>query len=329
MTALDEIDKCILTLLGKDSRSTARRMSNGLKEMQLPLTERAVLQRILRLEKRDIIQGYTVNLHPDMQAVKTRRMLFVRLVPNADKVQIGKLNTYLASSSFCLSAEKLVDDDYDYVCILVFDTARQFELQLNVMLRTFREVISVYLACESKMIRDSPFTFSFNNFDEMRRNDMLQVILKFSESSNDVEESLNQLIKSVMTYFEAKLVCLWLIDKNTGELRMGPCYTWFPIKQSEVPRLVDVMSMLETKKPVLTNDVAGDLEVSNKEWILREGIISYGGYPLIYGDRALGVLEIYSNGTLFAADFELAEMISEEISRKLGSIDSINSQGQE
>jgi DNA-binding Lrp family transcriptional regulator len=102
MMSLDEIDKGILTFLSRDSRSTARRMSDGLKEMQLPLTERAVLQRIARLEKRGIIQGYTVNLHPDTQAVKTRRILLIRLVPNADDLQIGKLNTYLAGSSFCL-----------------------------------------------------------------------------------------------------------------------------------------------------------------------------------------------------------------------------------
>ena len=92
MMRLDEIDKGILTLLGRDSRSTARRISNGLKEMQLKLTGRAVLQRIARLEERGIIQGYTVNLHPDTAGLKTRRFLFLWLVPNADELQIGKLN---------------------------------------------------------------------------------------------------------------------------------------------------------------------------------------------------------------------------------------------
>jgi DNA-binding Lrp family transcriptional regulator len=264
MMSLDEIDKGILTFLSRDSRSTARRMSDGLKEMQLLLTERAVLQRIARLEKRGIIQGYTVNLHPDTQAVKTRRILLIRLVPNADDLQIGKLNTYLAGSSFCLSAERLVDADYDYLCLLVFDTARQFDLQLNVIVRTFRELILDYLVCESKMIKDTPFTCSFDKTHDMRRYNVLQAIQKFNESSNDIEDNLHQLVKYVTVSFEAKLVCLWLLNKNTNELAIGPCYSSFPIKQSKVSRSVVVTSILETKEPILTNDVAGDLGVSNR-----------------------------------------------------------------
>lgn len=76
---------------------------------------------------------------------------------------------------------------------------------------------------------------------------------------------------------------------------MGPCYSSVPIKQSEVSRSVDVTSILETKELILTNYIAGDLGVSNRGWIPRERVISYGGYPLMYGDRALGVLEIYSD----------------------------------
>lgn len=121
----------------------------------------------------------------------------------------------------------------------------------------------------------------------------------------------------------------WLIDKNTHELAMGPCYSSFPIKQSEVSRSVDVTSILETKEPILTNYIAGDLGVSNRGWIPRERVISYGGYPLMYGDRALGVLEIYSDEILSADDFELVEKLSDEISRKLGDIDPVYSRGQE
>ncbi|MGA7367624.1 MAG: hypothetical protein WBX01_00715 [Nitrososphaeraceae archaeon] len=73
--------------------------------------------------------------------------------------------------------------------------------------------------------------------------------------------------------------------------------------------------------------MAGDLGVSNRGWIPRERVISYGGYPLMYGDRALGVLEIYSDEILSADDFELVEKLSDEISRKLGDIDPVYSRG--
>jgi DNA-binding Lrp family transcriptional regulator len=64
--SLDIIDRGILALLGKDSRSSGPEISMKLSEVQISLTDRAVLQRIARLQKKKIIQDYTTILHPSI-----------------------------------------------------------------------------------------------------------------------------------------------------------------------------------------------------------------------------------------------------------------------
>ena len=72
MMSFDDKDRGILALLGKNSRSTALMISKELSEIQISLTDRAVLQRIARLEEKKIIQGYTTTLNPYILAQRTQ-----------------------------------------------------------------------------------------------------------------------------------------------------------------------------------------------------------------------------------------------------------------
>ncbi len=60
----------------------------------------------------------------------------------------------------------------------------------------------------------------------------------------------------------------------------------------------------EERVPHVTNQVQGDLRVSDQEWAKREGIISFAGYPLLVGDELLGVLSVFSKQELPAATIE-------------------------
>lgn len=107
MFSMDSIDNGILALLGKNSRSNAPKISKELSEMQISLTDRAVLQRIERLEDKKIIQGYTTTLDPSILAQKCTCMVFLKFVPSVERNEIEKLDTYLIEASFCLSATRL------------------------------------------------------------------------------------------------------------------------------------------------------------------------------------------------------------------------------
>jgi two-component system CheB/CheR fusion protein len=67
----------------------------------------------------------------------------------------------------------------------------------------------------------------------------------------------------------------------------------------------------QRRKPHLTNDVLHDKEISSPDWARREGMVAFAGYPLIMGERLLGVIAMFSckpiselilNEIAFAAD---------------------------
>src|ERR687897_2012870 len=99
MMSFDNKDRGILALLGKNSRSTALMISKELSEIQISLTDRAVLQRIARLQEKKIIQGYTTILHPSILAQKNTCFILLKFLPSAERIEIDKLDSYLDRKS--------------------------------------------------------------------------------------------------------------------------------------------------------------------------------------------------------------------------------------
>jgi GAF domain-containing protein len=53
--------------------------------------------------------------------------------------------------------------------------------------------------------------------------------------------------------------------------------------------------MLETTRPVLSNDIATDFNITIVNWVIGEGVKSYGGYPFVHENQIIGILEIFSD----------------------------------
>jgi DNA-binding Lrp family transcriptional regulator len=140
---MDNIDVGILEILGRDSSSRPNQISRGLAEKNMILTPRSVLNRIKKLKKHGIIQGYTLRLNPTLFEYKESNMTLLKFMPLYDNTDIDKLDSYLNSSSFCFFATRMSGgaEGYDYAFHLVRDTQQQFNLQLGLILNTFRNLI--------------------------------------------------------------------------------------------------------------------------------------------------------------------------------------------
>lgn len=208
--SLDIIDRGILALLGKDSRLSGPEISMKLSEVQISLTDRAVLQRIARLQKK-IIQDYTTILHPSILAQKNTSLILLKFLPSAERIEIDKLDSYLIDAPFCLSAARLGGTaEFDYICQLVFDTQKQFDLMLSVIIRRFARIISGYSVYRSEIIKQVSYRISFDATIE-RRTKALKISLALTKNGN-TREKLRQFTLNVWSCFEAKCVCLWRID---------------------------------------------------------------------------------------------------------------------
>jgi DNA-binding Lrp family transcriptional regulator len=75
---LDEIDKIILSYLGKNARIPSTEIRSNLQDMGYKITERAVRYRLQRLEKDNMILGYSAILNPKFVSEKINRTIILK-----------------------------------------------------------------------------------------------------------------------------------------------------------------------------------------------------------------------------------------------------------
>ena len=327
MIELDTIDMSVLALLGKNSRATGSEVSKELSKMHISLTDRAVLQRIARLHKKKTIRGYTTILHPDITAEKTSIVLLLKFKTSAMPTKIDELNTYLSESTFCLSAARLeAAAGFDYICHLVFDTERQFYLQLLVLKRAFEDLIFDQRIIKSRIVKQVPYTLSFNHSLEARRKRIPSAKLGLWEikENKNIEEKLQQFLDDLVRGFDLKHVRLWLMEKNTDRL-VPVLHSYLsgidPAEYEYISRSkINIELMLQPMMPMLSNDIARDFNITAVNQLISEGVKSYGGYPLVHENQIIGILEIFGDRNFSPAEFELAEIVSLELSDEVVNI---------
>jgi PAS domain S-box-containing protein len=68
-----------------------------------------------------------------------------------------------------------------------------------------------------------------------------------------------------------------------------------PVGHSEIEGLGNVLiRIVRERQPFLTYDLLTDLIVPTEAWMLKEGIVAFAGYPLMVGDRLIGVMTIFA-----------------------------------
>jgi signal transduction histidine kinase/FixJ family two-component response regulator len=53
-----------------------------------------------------------------------------------------------------------------------------------------------------------------------------------------------------------------------------------------------------SREPIVIPNVIGDPQIQDQEWAAREGLVSFAGYPLIVGQRLVGVVALYTKAKL-------------------------------
>ncbi len=74
----DEIDKIILSNLGKNARVSSQEIATHLQNLGYTITDRAIRQRLVRLEKNNIILGYSAILNPNIVSEKINRTILLK-----------------------------------------------------------------------------------------------------------------------------------------------------------------------------------------------------------------------------------------------------------
>src|SRR5215203_6634061 len=300
---LDEIDKLILSYLGKNARTSSAEIAKNLHDIGYNITERAIRYRLGRLEKTNTIIGYSAILNPAViLSEKINRTIILKFKFSKDiQNLIDRLKNYVEEAPFCVYSARLTGGDFDWICHFVFDSIEQYELESNNFLNRFLELIADYRSYESKPVKASPYVV-FDEYGLKEQKFYVYKILNSLKKYDNLNDKLQVIVESLVKYFNAKLARVWLVDKGRQNLILKYSAGKYKNINGEFSRIsideLKIGPIVKTKKPAITNDVVNDPRIKYPEWAKKENLKSFAGYPLIYKGESIGVL-----GMLVKRDF--------------------------
>jgi DNA-binding Lrp family transcriptional regulator len=206
---IDEIEKIILSNLGKNARMSSIEITRILHDLDYKITERAVRYRIKKLENEGIILGYSTVLNPAYSNDKVHKLILIKfkIIKNTTGL-VDRLMKYLNESSFCVYACK-IQGEFDFICHIVMDSTDQFDLEIDNFIYQFSDLISDFRAFDSRLFKFNP-NLSFDDHDLVNRKLSIHKILNSLNKEENIAKKLDLIVESVVKYFDAAFARIWI-----------------------------------------------------------------------------------------------------------------------
>ena len=316
----DEINKIILSNLGKNARVSSQEIATHLQNLGYTITDRAIRQRLVRLEKNNTILGYSAILNPNIVSEKINRTILLKFKFTKKTEEFVKLfEKYVEESNFCIYSSKL-SGDFDWICHFVFDSIDQYDLESHNFLNRFSDLITDFRSYESKIIKSSPYMIYAESEGNEKKTQVYE-ILKDLKKYDNVNDRLQAITNSLVKYFDAHFARLWFVDKDRKYLLLKFSAGKYKNISGEFSKIsidsLKIGPVIKTKKAVVTNDVANDPRVKYQDWAKKEKLKSFAAYPLIYKKKSIAVLAMFSKKKLTHVDFEILGIFCDQLSKEL------------
>jgi len=119
---------------------------------------------------------------------------------------------------------------------------------------------------------------------------------------SSLRSALGRCASGMVRNLDAALARIWTVDSAARLLHLCACagiqtevdgpFARFGFAEHKIGGIA------EDGAPYLTNDVVTDPHVGRNDWVAREQIVAFAGYPLRNEDRIVGVMAIYSRRKL-------------------------------
>jgi DNA-binding Lrp family transcriptional regulator len=317
---VDEVDRIILSHLGKNARMSSQELQKILDNLGHSITDRGVRHRLQKLEKNNVILGYSAILNPNILSEKINRTIILKFKFSKDTPElINKLSKYVIDSQFCTFSSRL-SGDYNWICHFVFDSIEQYDLETSNFLNRFGELISDFRSYESNTVKSSPYMI-YDDQEIRERKRRIYEILESLKKYDNINERFQEIVECIVKYFDASFARIWFVDKQRKELILkfsAGKYTRIDGNFSKVPmNSLKIGHIAKTNKPVVSNDIINDPRIKIHDWAKKEKLKSFVGYPLSYKGKAIAVVAMFSKKKMNHLDFELFGLFSEQLSKEL------------
>ena len=115
---------------------------------------------------------------------------------------------------------------------------------------------------------------------------------------------LFQCADAMVRYLNTHLAQVWILNLNDKQLHLkasAGAINDTGSAANQVTKLLPDKFLTADSQPVLLNNLSKDAVLPCWEWVEREGIVAYAGYPLRLENRLMGLISIYSHTPLSQA----------------------------
>src|SRR5215813_14058349 len=143
-------------------------------------------------------------------------------------------------------------------------------------------------------------------------------------SEDHLSSILHACAEAIVKQLDAAFARIWTTNEDGDILELqasAGLYTHLNGSHSRVPvGKLKIGLIAQERCPHLTNDVLNDPRISDKAWAEREGMVAFAGYPLVAGDRLVGVMALFARKALMPDSLDalasVAGLITQGIERK-------------
>ena len=135
--------------------------------------------------------------------------------------------------------------------------------------------------------------------------------------SPGMDEMLSMCAEAIVRRLDAAFARIWILNEEQRMLELqasAGLYTHINGGHARIPvGKFKIGLIAEERLPHLTNDVLHDPRIGDPAWAKREGMVAFAGYPLIVGQRLVGVVALFARQKLGTEALDALASISKSI----------------
>ena len=156
-----------------------------------------------RLEKSNVILGYSLLLNPTLISEKINRTIILKFKFTANtSVLVSRLEKYCGESHFCVYSARMTGD-FDWICHFVFDSVEQYEFESSNFLNRFVDLIDDFRSYESSLVKVTPYTI-FEDHEIRDQKWRVYKILNSLKRYENLNDKLLFIVENLVKHFGAK-----------------------------------------------------------------------------------------------------------------------------
>ncbi len=167
---IDSIDRQILNLLIANARDSTRTIVKKLAGLGINMSERGVGKRIARLEKLNVIHGYTAMVDLNLVNMPILRLVTVKFTSPKDFVsRVEAMKEYLTNAPYCDFSAR-TNGNIDWIELKFFNNHQQAQQEEDLYRAWFGDIIEDYRSYDLDIHKMGWQLFDEFDFDRFIQN---------------------------------------------------------------------------------------------------------------------------------------------------------------